>query len=510
MEVVSPESYWWEARSDADSFPSLATDLSVDVAIIGAGITGLTLALHLKLAGKRVIVLEAGTVGAGTTGGTSAHLDVLPDQGVQKLIEQHGEEDARRITAARVAAIDQIERWSTEYGIECDFRRVPARIYTEKIDRIEQVQADCEAAHRLGLDVALRSDVGLPFTTIGGFEVAQQARLHPIKYVRGLARAIQGDAVPGGHAQVFEHTFVRPPEDGTPCVVHANGQKVLAQHVVLATHSAYLGVSQFDLRQAPYQSYVMAVRVEDTLPDMLFWDDEHPYHYTRRATSDDPDLLIVGGADHKTGQSDSCAHLQQLEDYVTSRFRVLQIERRWSAEYFEPADGLPYIGRVPGTQHLYMATGYSGTGLSYGTVAGKVIAALLLNQAGADDELFSPARLKPLTAAKDFLQENLNAAKHFVADRFTLEEIDSLDVIQRGQGRLVKLDGEACAIYRDEQNRVHVLSCICTHAGCYVHWNDLERTWDCPCHGGRYAPTGQRLYGPPGKDLARKPETGAH
>jgi glycine/D-amino acid oxidase-like deaminating enzyme len=318
------------------SFSPLDSDGQVDVAIIGAGITGLTAALHLKRAGKKVAVLEAGRVAAGTSGGTSAHLEVMPDQGFVQLERDFSADIAASVTRARAEAIDQIENWVAQLGIDCDFRRVPGRAYTERRERAEHIQAELEAAQRLGLSVTFQPSAGLPFPTAAALEIRNQARFHAVKYLRGLARAVHGD-----NASIYERTRAEPPEeDDGQCVVRANGQRVVATDLILATHSAFLGISQFDMRQAPYQSYVLAARVQEEIPDALYWDDEEPYHYVRWASSAHPRLLIVGGADHKTGQAPASDHIRQLEQYVQQRFTTVSIEQRWSAEYFEPADGL--------------------------------------------------------------------------------------------------------------------------------------------------------------------------
>jgi nitrite reductase/ring-hydroxylating ferredoxin subunit len=247
---------------------------------------------------------------------------------------------------------------------------------------------------------------------------------------------------------------------------------------------------------------VLTAELSDEVGDGLFWDDASPYHYLRRAASDVPGLFVIGGEDHKTGQGDEQQSLARLDRYVREKFHVRNIQCRWSAELFEPADGLPYIGLLPRTKHLYVATGFSGTGLTWGTAAGQLLAELIL---GHDDPLaavVSPARWKVLAAAPSFLRENVNAAQHFVADRFRVERMDSFEDLACGEGRVARHDGQIVAAYRDERGDLHLRSATCTHAGCIVAWNDAERTWDCPCHGGRYAATGERLYGPPPADLS--------
>jgi Rieske Fe-S protein len=267
-----------------------------------------------------------------------------------------------------------------------------------------------------------------------------------------------------------------------------------------------LGVSQWDTRVHPYQSYVIGARVNDTVPDALFWDDAQPYHYIRKASSQEPDLLLIGGADHKTGQgANERDHFTKLEDYAAERFSIKSIDYRWSAEFYEPVDGLPYVGRVPGREHLFLATGYAGTGMTLGTVAGKLVADLILNRDNPLATPLNPGRVTMRASAGTFVSENLNAAYHYVADRFAGERIESIEQVAPGTGRLVTLQGKQRAVYRDASGHPYILSPVCTHAGCIVQWNEAERTWDCPCHGGRYTAEGKCFYGPPPHDLENEP-----
>ncbi len=501
MVGISPTSCWYAGAGTPPAFAQLEKDLRTDVAIIGGGITGLTAALLLKRAGRRVAVLEAHRVGAGTTGGTSAHLEALPDQGIETLIGDHGEQDARLITRARLAAITRIEQWCQEFGIDADFARVPAFAYSESADGARRLAEQLDAARSLGLQAEIVRDVGLPFPTAGGLKVENQARFHPLKYVHALARLVHGDG-----SAVYEQTRVLPPEDGEPCQIRVAGSDAVVSSlsVLLCTHSAFLGISELDMRIAPYQSYVLTASSPQEVPDALYFDDESPYHYIRRASGADPNTIIVGGADHKTGHENECEAYRQLDDYFRTRFGGGDVHERWSAEFFEPSDGLPFVGLVPFSRHLYVATGFSGTGLTFGTMAAEVLCDVLLGRESAIAKIVTPSRLKPLAAAGSLISENLDVAKRFVMDRLSPEKIESLEEIAPGSGCLARYRGHTVAACRERGGKLHLLSPVCTHAGCYVQWNEAESTWDCPCHGGRYAADGTRIYGPPAKDLEKQ------
>lgn len=497
---IAPSSYWRQTAALGPAFPRLETYTRAEVVVVGAGITGLTAAWTLKQAGKKVVVLEASQVGGGTSGGTTGHLDAYPDRGLANLVQSFGESATRIAVTARRAAIDQIERLAAD-APDVDFRRVPAYLYTERPSRLEWLQKEYEAAAAVGLPATLTSSVPLPFACAGGLRIEGQARMNALAYVRHLALRVHGDG-----STVYEATRVmRPPRDAAPCVVQTDQGRVEADAVLLATHSAFLGISELDFRVAPYQSYAMMVRTASPLDDALYWDDEQPYHYTRLAHSGSSHELIIGGADHKTGQGgDERDSLRALENYARRRWNVERIEHRWSAEFFEPSDGLPYVGRVPFGKHIYVATGFSGSGLTWGTAAGMLLADLVLGRENPLAPVITPSRIKPLAGGTHLISENLNVVRRFIADRFRGQHVGGLEDLESltpGQGRLVRVRGEQLAVYRDEQGMLHVRSPRCTHAGCIVSWNEEARTWDCPCHGGRFSPLGERIYGPPPKDL---------
>lgn len=494
MQGIASNSYWHDTDgTDDGAFPSLTRDLTTDVVVIGGGITGLTAALHLKQAGRMVAVLEAGRVGDGTTGGTSGHLDIMPDCGMRKLIRNFGQEAAAEVTAARAKAISQIEQISQDSADGCGFARVPAYRYTEDADGMAELEKECDAARSVGVDATITDQVSLPFPCAGGVRIERQAKLHALHYVRRLAQRIDGD---GCH--VFEHTLAQPPESGTPCTVDTPRGRVSASAVVVATHSAFMGISQLDMRVTPYLSYALVAHVDDQAPDALYWDDEDPYHYTRLVNG--AGRLLVGGADRRVGEGHETEAIDELERYVRSHYRVRAVEQRWSAELFEPDDGLPYIGAMPMHKHIYIATGLSGTGLTLGTVGGELMADLILNRENRLADILSPGRIKPIAEAASFIRHNVASAGHMIKDRLG-RSAESGDEPTIGSGRVVRHNGDQIALYRDEHGELHAMSPVCRHAGCIVHWNDLDKTWDCPCHGGRYSATGKRLYGPPAADL---------
>ena len=486
---------YWHQTAEMPRYAALDGNLTTDVAIIGGGITGLTAARWLKEAGLRVAVLEAAEIGAGTTGLTTGHLDATTDEPLARMIANFGQERARQVIAGSKEAIGQIERWCQEWS-DCEFERLPSFQFTESPEGLNGLRDQFTAARRLGLRATMVQHVPLPFPTSGAVRVENQGRLHSLRYLAHLASEIHGHG-----SAIFENTSAQPPQDGAPCKIETSGGEIRARNVLVATHSPFLGISSLDFRVYPYQSYVIGLRVEDHLPDFLFWDDADPYHYLRLASPRDPDLVLVGGADHKTGEADderSCYH--ELEQYAQQRLNVRSVEWKWSAQHYTSADGLPLVGLAPRCDHLYVASGFAGTGLTLGTMAGKLVADLILRRDNPLAEILNPSRLTPMASAKELVVENLDVMRRFVADRFG-GEADSAEQVPPGKGAIVAAEGKQVAVYCDPSGRRFTFSPVCTHAGCIVHWNEAGRTWDCPCHGGRYTAEGQRFAGPPPHDL---------
>lgn len=498
-------SVWIDTTTDT-TFPPLSGNVSVDVAIVGGGITGLTAAVLLKRAGVSVAVIEASQIGSGVSGYTTAHITEAADERYKNLISKFGEENAKLVAQSNRAAIKRIAAFVKELQLDCDFQRLPGYLYAEKKKDISLLEKEAEAACQLDIPATFTNVVPLPFPVKAGVLFPDQAQFHSLKYLQGLAKAISG-----GGCYIFEQSFVTNITGDKPCQLQTEFGTVKAEHVILATHTPISNPSMLPdvlllhAKIVPYRSYVLGVRLkEQQAPLGLFWDTAEPYHYTRSYTDASGELLIVGGGDHKTGNiANTEQSYEQLEAYARSRYHVASIDYRWSAQLYEPVDGLPYIGKSLAHSNVYVATGYSGNGMTFGTVAGMLLTDLILGRKNPWIELYDPNRVKPLAGVQMFVLENLDVARHFVVDRFKQDVREPSDV-QPGEGKILNINGERVAVYRDETGVEHALSPVCTHLGCIVNWNNTEKSWDCPCHGGRFSCTGQVLNGPPVKALEPK------
>lgn len=483
----------WNALEESAAFPMLTSDLIVDVVIIGAGITGITTAAQLVQAGRRVAVIDAMEVGHGTTGYSTGNLYAPVDEYLYKLGRKWGDDNVIDVVQSRKMAIDLIEKNVVEHQLKCGFSRQPWVLYSREglPAEVEDIDSEYKAAVGAGLDARLSTDPGLPYPVSKALIVDRQAQLHPLKYVRQLARAIQSD-----DCLIFEKSPVWSIDEKQGFVKTATCM-VRAEHIVMATHTPK-GFNVLQTELGPYREYAVAAQLHgQQLPAGIFWSADSPKRSIRSVDVDGRPYVLIVGEKHKTGQrQDTEAGYRLLEATLKTHFNIHSIAYRWSAQHYRAADGLPYIGLAVGMTRLYLACGFSTDGLTYGTLAGILLADEITGAENRFSALYSPRRFTPLKSAKNFFKENLNVASFYIRDYAQGPAAKKLAEVAPGEGELVDVDGDKMAVYRDENGRLYVLSPVCTHLKCIVHWNRSERSWDCPCHGSRFGYDGTIIEGP--------------
>ena len=485
----------WQATVPGRSFGQLGTDTHADVVVVGAGITGLTAAVLLARKGKRVVVIERDHVASGTTGTTSAHLTTMSDLTYREIVRRYGKEKAREVSVSMNQAIDTIEDLVTTCKIRCGFSRTNGYYYSEDSTGDESVLRELEAAHNAGQLVEMVDTIPLPFAVSRGFVVKNQALIHPTAYCNGLAETALGSG-----AEIFTGTEVVDFKDGEPCEVQTTRGVIRAHDLFLATHTP-LGVNPLQGAMSIERSYAIAVTLTSRNVPGLFWNTADPYEYIRPyITPDGVETLIVGGKDHETGHGNPQHSLEELIRYTTERFSVDRVLFNWSSQHYDPSDSLPYIGRSPFSKHIWIGTGFSGDGLVLGTLAGMVISDLLVKHESRFSELYQPSRLS-LKSIPEFIQLNIQNARVFLGDR--LKAGKEPEKLLPGEGT-VREHISPVAIYKDDKGDMHKCGAVCTHLQCVVHWNSMEQSWDCPCHGSRFGAEGQIIEGPALKGLEKK------
>lgn len=498
MATVSP---WQTIR--LSEFSPVDLDLAVDVAIVGGGMTGVTIACLLKTAGLTVAVIEKDRCGQKNTSSTTAHLTFVTDLRLSQLVQTFGKDHAQAVWDSQVAAFWQIEELVKSRNIACNYSMAPGYLCAslERPDpeaEGDDLRREADLSNELGFParfLPVAPVVGRPAICFPG-----QALFHPFRYLAGLLQAVPGD---GSH--VFESSEVNHIDsqgDKKTVALAVNGHTVTCAQVVIATDvpiqgkSGVLGATLLQTRLASYTSYVVGARAPaGTAAASLFWDTGSPYNYLRVENQADCDCLVFGGCDHKTGQEATPAEaFDRLEQRLHAIAPGAVIDHRWSGQVTESQDGLPLIGETSPRQ--FIATGFSGNGITFGTLAAMMIRDQLTGQKNPWSRLYSPGRTQVQGGLYNYLTENLHYPYYMIRDRIVKGEQADPASLQRGEGKVLVHNGKRVAASRDAGGRLHVLSAVCTHMGCIVKWNDAEKSWDCPCHGARFDCTGKVLAGP--------------
>lgn len=493
---------FWATRSDVPQVPPLAHDLQADVCVVGGGMAGLSAAYEAARAGRSVVVLERAEVASGETGRSTAQLATAVDDRYFEIERIHGQDGARLAAESHAAAIDRVERIVGDEGIDCGFERLDGYLFQPPEEKEDVLEEELRAAQRAGVaGVELLASTPAPVNLGRCLRFPRQAQMNPTRYAADLARAV---VRLGG--RVFAATHAQTIEGGAPARIHtAHGPIVTAKQVIVATNAPINDLFAVHLEQVAYRSYVITAAVpKGSVPKALYWDTLDPYHYVRIDEAQGRDFLIVGGEDHRTGQADDgYERFGRLEAWMRARFPTASaVESRWSGQVLEPSDGVAFIGRDPGgADNVFIVSGDSGMGITHGAMAGVLIEDLIAGRENPWAKLYAPSR-NPL---KDPGQAARDAAGSILPYTDWLKRGDVADESQIpvGKGAIVRHGLALLAVYRDPNGELHRCSAACPHLGAAVRWNDVEKSWDCPCHGSRFDALGKVLSGPANLDLAR-------
>jgi glycine/D-amino acid oxidase-like deaminating enzyme/nitrite reductase/ring-hydroxylating ferredoxin subunit len=425
-------------------------------------------------------------------------LTYVTDPRLSDLVKRFGRDHAQAAWNAGDAAIRQISEIVADEKIPCEFKWVPGYLHApigeENAEEIKRLKSEAKLARELGFNAGFMPKV--PLLGVPGIAFANQAKLHPSKYLAGLLKTLRREG-----CQVFENSEAEEIQVDPPCVT-AGGHKISCRYVVIATHVPLQGATGtvraalFQTKLASYSTYAVgAVLKLNTVSDASFWDTSTPYYYLRIDRRKEQTYAILGGADHKTGQARNPeSHYLSVEKRLRKIFPDAQIDHRWSGQVVQSSDGLPYLGETE--PHQFAATGFAGNGFTFGTLAAMMARDAFTGRKSPWAELFAIERKSLGRAAINYFKENKDYPYYMAKQLLDKPAARSLRGIPRGAGKIVLLDGARVAAFRDDKGKLTVKSAICPHMGCVVRWNDPEKTWDCPCHGSRFQATGAVMAGP--------------
>ena len=541
------KSYWIDSVKDAKKFKTLEDNIKTDICIIGGGLTGITTAYNLSKYKIRTVVIDKGRIGGQTSSNSTAKITSQHGLIYKYLIDSKGKDFARKYYEANEKAIKDIEDIIKKENIDCDFEHQPAYVYTQKIEDVQKIKDEVEAVNSFGGKAKLVEsnnillnklscvEIGdnsqeklkisgdniekenlnlernmikekmsniLPIKAIAGIKFENQEQFNPYKYITSLAKICSDSGV-----KIYENTKAidvdTEDEDEYYVITLENGCKIKAKYLIITTKYPIVNIPGFYfVKMYQSTSYAVAIQTKQRLFEGMYINSEDPTISLRTAKFGDDYLLIVAGFDNRTGAGiDVSSAYKYLEEVARSVYPQGQIKYHWNTEDCITLDKIPYIGDFSKMwDNCYVATGFNKWGMTTSNIAAGIITDKILGQKNEYEEIFKSTRLEPVKNIKEMTNMVKEGINSLVIKKLEIPK-EEANQIQNGEGKIVEVNGQKIGIYKDKEGKIYKVNPICKHLGCELSWNNLDKTWDCPCHGSRYDYKGNLIYGPSVKNL---------
>ena len=473
--------------------------LESDICIVGAGIFGLTCAYYLSKLGYKVTVLEKYKIGEKTTGHTTAKITSQHGLFYDYLTKSYSQKFAKDYLEANEQAISNIKNIIDSEKIKCDFEYQNNYVYTTKKEDLKSIKKEISAVQNLGFNCEFVTKTGLPFEIEGAICFKNQAQFNPLKYLFGLCKSI----ISNGGSIYTDTTVFDVKKEEQNYITFSNNFNVKSKYVIIATHYPFINFPGFYFAKM-YQStsYIIAINPKKTLFNGMYISASNPIFSYRTAKYKSKELLLIGGGDHKTGEP--CSYEDSyglLEKEAKKYYPNCEILFRWNTRDCIPIDKIPYIGSYSSIlPNVYVGTGFKKWGMTSSNVAANIITDMICGKNNKYAYLFNPARLKPLKNIDEMKNMIIQSTNSLLLNKLRRANMN-FDEIENNSGSIIEVNNQKIGIYKNPEGKIYAVKPICTHLGCLLSWNDVDKTWDCPCHGSRFNYDGTNLYDPAFKDL---------
>ena len=491
---------WIETTKNKSNFKTLNGNEETEICVIGGGLFGLTTAYYLTKCGKKVIVLEKGEIGSKVSGNTTGKITSQHDLFYAHLIDDYGEDYAKKYLEANEKAIENIKQIIKEEQIDCDFSMQKSYVYTTKEDEVLEIQKEVAVVNKLGKNAKFVNKIDLPIKIKGAIEFEGQAQFHPRKYMLGLANSIEKQN------KIYQYTTVTDVEkNGEKYKVYTDKGSVEAKYIVMASHFPIINMPGFYfVKMYQSTSYLIAVETKLQLPQGMYINVKEPMYSFRTANYNGKEILLIGGVGNKTGEPiEDNSHYEKLEKKAREMYPDCKILYRWNTRDCISLDKIPYIGEFSNLmKNVYVGTGFKKWGMTSTNVAANIVTDKIMGNKNKYEEIFTATRMKPIKnrwEVENILKQTVNS---IALNKFKIEPY-SIEQIKNDNAAIIEINGDNIGVYKDAKGEVYAVKPNCSHLGCLLSWNNLDKTWDCPCHGSRFDYMGRNIYEPAIKNLEK-------
>jgi glycine/D-amino acid oxidase-like deaminating enzyme/nitrite reductase/ring-hydroxylating ferredoxin subunit len=533
-------SYWINSEKNKEKYNKVEKNIETDICIIGGGITGISTAYYLTKENLKVTVLDMGKIGFQTTGNSTAKITSQHGLFYKYLKDSKGEDFARLYYDANEDAIKNIKKIVEKEKIQCDLECQSAYVLAANREEVQKVKDEVEVVRGFGghAEYLEREDIDknlLILNPLAAIRFKNQAQFNSYKYTIELAKICKNLG-----ANIYENTKVVDVRDEKDYyyLETEDGYKIKAKYLVITTKYPIINIPGFYFMKM-YQStsYGISIPVKEKLFDGMYITSTNPKVSLRMAKVDNNIIkdvvdgnienyakqdkenrkrvkekqnskidneyvLIVVGADHKTGEkTDLSNSYKKLENIAKQIYPQGKVENYWNTEDCITLDKIPYIGKYSNMwENAHVATGFNKWGITTSNIAANIITDMIIGRKNRYEDIFISTRVEPVKNRQEVGNMLKETVSSLVLKKFELPESEQAS-LKNEEGKIIEIEGEKVGAYKDKEGRIYTIVPKCAHLGCELSWNNLDKTWDCPCHGSRYDYTGKMLYGPTVKDL---------
>lgn len=473
----------FQANATMPSFQPLKQNLSVDIAIIGGGISGILCAYLLQQHGFKATIFEASTICSGQTGKTTAKITAQHGAIYASLIKKYGIASAKHYVDAQFQALNMYRQIIEKQHIDCDFKQVDTFLFTQ--EDTEKIKEEYDAYQKLHLRGRLHQQTELPFDVRIALSLEKQAIFNPLKFLGFLAEKLT----------IYENTMISAVHDHS--LYTSEGYEIKAKKIVFATHYPMVNFpGLYWIKMFQNRSYAISIQPKNNLKNAYLSIDQQAFSLRPYKEN-----LIIGGYPHQTGSQINIDPYEELNNLAREYFQQSQTLQQWSAQDCISLDGLPYIGVYSRFKpDWFVMSGYRKWGMTTAMAGAMVIVDLISGKENEFAQLVTPLRFD--IPMKAFIKQTGTAAKNFLCHLFNAKI--KVEDLNKNEGGIVMNGSKKMGAYRDQQGKLHFCSLTCTHLGCELKWNPIEKTWDCPCHGSRFDIDGHLIDNPSKHHLHEK------
>lgn len=493
------KSIWDDDINQNNKFSILNNDISTNICIIGGGITGISIAYELFKNNIDFVLLEKDKICSKTTNFSSAK--VTSQHGIlyNELANKYGINFAKCYLEANNNAISNIENIIAKEKIQCDFKHEDAYVFTQNISDVDILKNEYKILNELGFsDVELLENINLDINCCQALKFRNQASFNPVKYTLSLANIVYNK-----NKKIFENSCVQNiKETNGEYIISTSNHSINAKYIILATHFPIKDIPGFFfLKMYQNTSYIIAVDIGKNKFNGMYINYEDPTISLRSLEQNNKTILLIGGNNNKTGDMNTLDKYSNLEKLAYKLYPNSKILHKWNTQDCISIDKVPYIGRFSKyITNIFVATGFNKWGMTTSNIAANIITDMILNKHNKYEWVFKATRYKLTKNLKEVYYISNQTIQSLIINKFKIKK-GNIETIPNDTGKIIKINGKNIGIYKNKDGRVYKVNPYCSHLKCLLTFNNLDKTWDCPCHGSRFDIYGNAINSPASKKI---------